>query len=339
MKDVNEFSSRRKLSLADRPVARFDVSGNPLKMRFRDSIVEKISPLSIVPKTENISNETQTRVRKILSVFSPNCQVQRQESGGIIHLSPARMNVGGISEKAYNRRHGLQESGVHRFFRKNVKEPLGRGFMRAGDFFVKAYGQSYLDRFDILRLKFSDKNNNYSRGMLSKFTRTPLSLLGTPAMGNIPSLLLNKTLMGQGIKKYRERRRGRVDKMKERSFLPFRRGATTISSKLPLHESRYKLTQKMRGVNEWISRGEQYAKSLIDGGMSGVLLRRKQKKEFRERDARLKETSNIPKGRETVVKEPFLSKKNGVILRTEFPKKRTLKEKTEEEEIQFPLAA
>ena len=160
--------------------------------------------------------------------------------------------------------------------------------MRAGDFFVKAYGQSYLDRFDMLRLKLSDKNNNYSRGMSPKPIRTPLSRFGTPAMGNIPSLLLKKTLVGKGITKYREGRRERVDGTKKWLAKPFRRFTINVSSRFPFHENRYKMTQKARGINEWISKGERKAESFITGGMSGVLARRKQKKAFRARQARLK---------------------------------------------------
>lgn len=340
MKDVDKFSRRRNRSLMDRSVVSSDESGSPLKMRFRDSVAEKISPFSIVAKTEDVSNETQKKVRKILPFRSSNCEaLPLRESRKIIQLSPAQMNVGRISEKAYNRRHGLQESGMYRFFRRKIKEPVERGLMKVGDFFVKAYGQSYLDRFDMLRFKFSDKNNNYSRGIIPKFLRMPLSLFGTPAMGNIPSLLFGKTSPGRNITHYREGRRSRVDTTKYWMAKPFRRFTTNVSSKLPFHKQRYKMVQKMRGINEWIKKGEDWAKSLINGGMSGVQARGRQKKAFREREARLKEISNIPKGKSSAVKKPFLLKKNGGIPRAELPKKRTLEENSEGEETQFPIAA
>lgn len=292
MTSIELFPEKNFPSLADPSVVRFDGEGNPLKMQFREVPRTEVSPLSIVPRTENVSEEVSEKVQRILpyqeanhSLGSPN---QRRVSGKIIQLPSANMG-GSISTKAFEKKYELRESGVHRFIRQKIKEPVGKGLMKAGDFFVKAYGQSYLDRFDMLRLKISDKNNNYSRGVIPKPIRTPLSLFGTPAMGNIPSLLMNKTVVGQGITKYRERRRERVDKIKELVLAPFRRRATTLSSRLPLHKNRYKVAQKMRGVNDWIANGEQYAKSLVDGGMSGVRARSRQKKAFRKRRARIKE--------------------------------------------------
>lgn len=292
MTSIELFPEKNFPTLADQSVVRFDGEGNPLKRRLQETPRTEVSSLLIVPRTEKASEEVNKKVRRILpyqegkhSLGSPN---QRRIPGEIVQLPAANMG-GSISTKAFEKKYELRESGIHRFVRQKIKEPVGNGLMKVGDFFVKAYGQSYLDRFDMLRLKVSDKNNNYSRGVFPKPIRTPLSFLGTPAMGNIPSLLLNKTLIGQGIIKYRERRRGRVDKMKDWGFAPFRRGATTLSSRLPFHENRYKLVQKMKGVNDWFANGEQYAKSLIDGGMSGVRARSRQKRVLRERRARIKD--------------------------------------------------
>ena len=273
-------------------MVRFDDEGNPLKMQFREAPTEEVSPLSIVPRTEEASNEIRTKVRELLPISQENNFQSREsisrEPGKTIQLPPAQINVGGISQRAYEKKYGLRESGIHRFVRRKVKEPIGKGLMKAGDFFVKAYGQSYLDRFDMLRLKFSDKNNNYSRGMIPKPIRTPLSLFGTPAMGNIPSLLLNKTVIGRGVTAYREGRRERVDGTKRWLAKPFRRFTTNVSPQLPFHEYRYKIMQKVGGIKERISKGERWAESLIAGGMSGVLARRKQKRAFRARQERLK---------------------------------------------------
>lgn len=295
MSDIELFQKKLSPSLADQSIVRFDDEGNPLKTQFREAPREEASPLSIIPRIGNDADVVRTKVRELLpspeEIPMPNYQVLSRESHKIIQLPPARISVGGVSQRAYEKKYGLRESGRHRFFRKNLKEPIRNGLMKSGDFLVKAYGQSYLDRFDILRLKFSDKNNNYSRGIIPKPLRTPISLFGTPAMGNIPSLLLQNNFLGRRVTSYREGRRARIDKMKTWISKPFRRGATTVSSHLPLHESRYKFSQKVRGVNEWISKGEQYAKSLIDGGMSGVLARRRQKKLLRERRARLRDSA------------------------------------------------
>lgn len=292
MTGIDLFPKKISPSLADRSVMRFDGEGNPLKMQFRKAPTEEVSPLSIVPRTEETSDEIRTKVHELLpGSQADNLQGREsilRKSGNTVQLPPAQINVGGISQRAYEKKYGLRESGIHRFFRRKIKEPIGKGLMKAGDFFVRAYGQSYLDRFDMLRLKFSDKNNNYSRGMIPKPIRTPLSLFGTPGMGNIPSLLINKTLLGKGITKYREGRRKRIDGIKKLLAKPFRRFTTNVSSRFPFHEYRYKMTQKARGINEWISKGERKADSFIMGGMSGVLARRKQKKAFRARQERLK---------------------------------------------------
>jgi hypothetical protein len=292
MTSIELFPKKNSPSLADQSVVRFDDEGNPLKMQFREAPTEEVSPLSIVPRTEEVSDETRTKVRELLPVSQASDTEKREsvsrESGKIVHLPQAQISVGGISQRAYEKKYGSRESGIHRFIRRNVREPIGKGFMRAGDFLVRAYGQSYLDRFDMLRLKFSDKNNNYSRGMIPKPIRTPLSLFGTPAMGNIPSLLLNKTPIGRGITAYREGRRERVDGTKRWLAKPFRRFTTNVSPQLPFHEYRYKIMQKVGGIKERISKGERWAESLIAGGMSGVLVRRKQKRAFRARQERLK---------------------------------------------------
>ncbi len=295
MPDIELFQKKLFPSLADQSIARFDEEGNPLKTQFREVPREEASPLSIIPRIGNDADVVRTKVRELLpspeEISTPNYQALSRESYKIIPLPPARISVGGISQRAYEKKYGLRESGRHRFFRKNLKEPISNGLMKSGDFLVKAYGQSYLDRFDILRFKFSDKNNNYSRGIIPKPLRTPISLFGTPAMGNIPSLLLNKIPITQGITTYRRGRRKRVDAIKGWLAKPFRRFTTNVSSQLPLHEHRYKATQKIRGINDWISRGEQWAESLINGGMSGVLARRRQKKLLRERRARLRDSA------------------------------------------------
>jgi hypothetical protein len=233
-----------------------------------------------------IGAESRDGVLEILSKKEPS----KEKMGSLIQFSEARINTGALSEKSFEKKYGLRESSGARFIRTGIKEPLHDAMMNTGDFFVKALGQSYLDRLDMLKGDFSDKNNNYSRGIFPKVIRMPLSFIGIPTMGNTPSLLLGNTRVGKKINEYRKRRRDRIDRSKQFIMSPFRRSVTNISHQLPLHTYRYGMTQRVRGAREWLDTKQQGIEAFISGGISGVMARRKQKKEFAQR-----QNKNMPK--------------------------------------------
>ncbi len=192
------------------------------------------------------------------------------------------MNVGNISNKKYERRHGLrEESGGKKFLKKNITSPLGTALLAVGDFVFKSYVRGKKDMLDFVRLRWSDKHNNYKSGAIPLPFRATLGIGGSM---NAVSALIGYTSPGKALIKYRMGRRGRVDRLKQWAGKPFRRMASTISPKLPWYKERYETTQKARQKVGKFAESEARLDSWINGGIRGWLARRKQKKRLRQRE-------------------------------------------------------
>lgn len=246
------------------------------------------SETEFLQKKNEIEDQSREGVSKVL--FEK--KEETRKPGKIIELPKANINVGSISNKKYERRHGLREESLgKRVLKKYITKPVGTASLAVGDLLFKSYIRGKKDMLDFIRLRWSDKKNNYKSGAIPLPFRATLGIGGSM---NVASTLIGNTPPGKKIIDYRKNRRGRVDRFKQWVGAPFRRIASKTSSRLPLYKERYSATQAARQRAGKFAQREAKLDSWINGGIKGWIARRKQKKYLRQKQKRKGDLSATP---------------------------------------------
>ena len=251
--------------------------------------MEPMAPVSEIPKyiDNEVASETLRRISGVLGSSDELCplgdyDVETDNSfDRAVAGNRADLKIGG-SAKSFEKRHGLRESKVGRFMKKNITNPVANGVRSFLDLTIKSMGQSKLDWFRLARLQISDKYGTppYSNGVIPFAPRFFVNFGGTSSMA---SLLMAKTGVGKAIIRYRQNRRDRIDRLKDYFGTPFRKMGAAISRSMPWYERRYKLAQGARSQVERLDKGQAAVSSWMHGGISGMRARVRRNKMLKQK--------------------------------------------------------
>jgi len=244
-------------------------------------------------KLEAIEGDSREGISRVLfENKEEGPEEETREAGKIIELPKANLRVGSISNKDYERRHGLRENPFwKRVLKKYVTKPVGEASFETANFMYKSGLRAKKDVIDLLLGKWSGKHRGYrAEECIPLLLRVWVPL----GLGSATSYLLGKTALGKKSLEYRKNRRNRVEGMKDSILRPFLKMGTKISKALPAHEKRFGVAQKVRGMSTKGTEILAEIDSRINRGLKGLWEWKKRKNMQKETKARKKGPSTAP---------------------------------------------